>query len=733
MAAPVEERRTAVVFDKKLESHYSKWNKDFTETPNRVVEILHRCEQLNLLERCLRIPVREATEAEITTWHTKNHLKILESTANMTENELKRISQKYDFIYFHSKSSENAKLTLGGVIDLVEAVVTEKVRNGMAIIRPPGHHAMKEEFCGYCYLGNVSIATQLMLDKYHLQRILVLDWDVHHGQGTQYAFYNDPRVLFVSIHRYEHGREWPNLREGDYDFTGDGPGKGFNINVPLNEIGCDDSDYMAIMFNLLLPIFYQGEMSVEPACFAHFVNLLMPLAKGKIAIILEGGYNLKSLAESAALSLRALLNDPTPTIAPIISPKHSVAESILNCIKVLHHYWPCLQYQDFVEAHKVKAEAYPYQGVLHLPPVKDVEFYTSQNRPEFFPLIQECADDITLERQAELDQIIGHLIESTSLVVPKHRISVVFQDEDSPVLGSLKTSRIFSSCLCLQDSLSLPNSVSDCIRASLDSVLTNEAQCSLCCLHSSSNHSTLNGAAVNGNSEPNIISTIVQCSLDSSALNSVLYLGLRPSHQESEDPSVSQNMVDIPLAQASVLPTKIDSFTAVNLISVFFQVVLPIAYEYCPQLVVFKILDLEFSKKHIGRSYLGLLTQLLLGLAGGRLLLLTRDATEAGSRLNEAPSSGSSVSADRASDGEGSNSRQTSALINKQQSKEGDDVAAWELLEECLGIIQGNPCRTVKVDPPSNNTVTTIKKAQDRLKEFWSVFQFRVQLPIVSL
>ncbi|GFR68311.1 histone deacetylase 6 [Elysia marginata] len=121
------DRCTAVVFDKRLESHYSQWNAAFTEKPLRTIQILRRCSELNLLERCHRIPVREATISEIFTYHTKAHLDLLESTASMDEEQLKEISRKYDYIYFHQKSSQNAKLALGGVIDLVEAIVAEKV------------------------------------------------------------------------------------------------------------------------------------------------------------------------------------------------------------------------------------------------------------------------------------------------------------------------------------------------------------------------------------------------------------------------------------------------------------------------------------------------------------------------------------------------------------------------------------------------------------------------------
>lgn len=133
----------------------------------------------------------------------------------------------------------------------------------MAIVRPPGHHAMENEFNGCCYFNNVAIGTQYILNKYSFaKRILILDWDVHHGQGTQRAFYSDSRVLYFSIHRYEFGVFWPKLRESDFDYVGSGAGTGFNFNVPLNVIGMTNSDYLAIWQQLLIPVATEVKLNI---------------------------------------------------------------------------------------------------------------------------------------------------------------------------------------------------------------------------------------------------------------------------------------------------------------------------------------------------------------------------------------------------------------------------------------------------------------------------------------
>ncbi|XP_076448227.1 polyamine deacetylase HDAC10-like [Babylonia areolata] len=301
---------TGLVYDEKLSRHYCAWNPAYTERPERIKECYARIQQLGLLERCVNIPVRPATNEEIELCHTRKHMDLLKETQYMTIEQLGTLSRSYDFVYFHKTVEENARLALGGAIDLVDHVVSGKLQNGMAVVRPPGHHAMSQQFCGYCYFNNIAVAARTALKKHGLKRILIVDWDVHHGQGTQFDFYNDPRVLFFSIHRYEHGMEWPYLRESDYDYVGEGEARGFNINVPLNEIGCDNSDYLSVFFNILLPVAYEfepelvlvsagydsaigcpeGQMSVTPACFAHFVKLLKPLAAGKLVLLLEGGF-----------------------------------------------------------------------------------------------------------------------------------------------------------------------------------------------------------------------------------------------------------------------------------------------------------------------------------------------------------------------------------------------------------------------------------------------------------
>lgn len=152
----------------------------------------------------------------------------------------------------------------GSVTKLVSEICKNQIHNGFAVVRPPGHHAMMSEYCGYCFFNNVAIAAKYALGNHLVKKILIVDFDVHHGQATQYTFYEDPKVLYFSIHRYENGKFWPNLDDSDCDHIGSGKGAGYNVNVPLNETGLDDDDYMSIVLSLLLPIAY--EVSIWVIC-----------------------------------------------------------------------------------------------------------------------------------------------------------------------------------------------------------------------------------------------------------------------------------------------------------------------------------------------------------------------------------------------------------------------------------------------------------------------------------
>lgn len=373
--------KTGVVFCPKMTNHRCSWDPQHVEKPERLLCILDRCKELGLLQECEQLECRAAKEEEVLNLHSPAHFGLLQTTSGITDQDkLEDLSSRFDSVYFHPGTCETALLAAGGTLDLVDAVASGRLQNGFAIVRPPGHHAMESEFCGFSFINNVAVAARHVLNTQGLSRILIVDWDVHHGQGTQQAFYSDPRVLYFSIHRYEHGSFWPNLRESNYDYIGQGDGKGFNFNVPLNSIGMANQDFLAILHQVLLPVAYEfgpelvivsagydsavgdrkGEMEVSPGLYAHLTSHLMALAQGKVAVVLEGGYCLPSLAESAAMTLSTLLGHPCPSLMdPIIQPCKSLQEALLSLVYVQRPYWKCFQYQGSFGPEEVRGDSDP--------------------------------------------------------------------------------------------------------------------------------------------------------------------------------------------------------------------------------------------------------------------------------------------------------------------------------------------------------------------------------------
>ncbi|XP_034805074.2 polyamine deacetylase HDAC10 isoform X3 [Pan paniscus] len=227
------------------------------ERPERLTAALDRLRQRGLEQRCLRLSAREASEEELGLVHSPEYVSLVRETQVLGKEELQALSGQFDAIYFHPSTFHCARLAAGAGLQLVDAVLTGAVQNGLALVRPPGHHSQRAAANGFCVFNNVAIAAAHAKQKHGLHRILVVDWDVHHGQGIQYLFEDDPSVLYFSWHRYEHGRFWPFLRESDADAVGRGQGLGFTVNLPWNQVGMGNADYVAAFLHLLLPLAFE--------------------------------------------------------------------------------------------------------------------------------------------------------------------------------------------------------------------------------------------------------------------------------------------------------------------------------------------------------------------------------------------------------------------------------------------------------------------------------------------
>ncbi|CAE6460153.1 unnamed protein product [Rhizoctonia solani] len=279
------------------------------EKPQRITCIRAILAIKGLLERMQQIPARLVRTNEVLLVHTRDLVEKVAGLETMTDEHIAATAQFYDqlSLYVTQATSHAAALSCGGVIECALAVARGQVRNSFAIVRPPGHHAEPDEHMGFCFYNNVAVATRVILNETPIQRVLILDWDVHHGNGTQLAFEDDPNVLYISIHRYDGGEFYPGGIYGSMNSIGTGAGKGKSVNIPWPEGHMGDADYMYAFLNIVMPIAYEfapelvfisagfdaaagdtlGSCDVTPACYAHMTALLSTLAGGKLVVALE--------------------------------------------------------------------------------------------------------------------------------------------------------------------------------------------------------------------------------------------------------------------------------------------------------------------------------------------------------------------------------------------------------------------------------------------------------------
>lgn len=315
-----------------------------------------------------RIGARKALRDEICTTHTHEHYQWVESLSHKTSAELRDLTRVFDAgrssIYVGNLTYEAALISAGGAIETCKNVVSGRVKNAIAVIRPPGHHAEHNESMGFCIFNNVPIAAKVCQADYPeiCRRILILDWDVHHGNGIQNIFYDDPNVLYISIHVYQNGEFYPQGPEGDLDKCGRGAGVGRNVNIGWTDQGMGDGEYMAAFQRIVMPIAHEfdpdlviisagfdaavgddlGGCFVTPPCYSQMTHMLMSLAGGKVAVCLEGGYNLKAISKSALAVAKTLMGEPPERM--LLPPlNHAAANTLDSVQRIQSRYWNCMR------------------------------------------------------------------------------------------------------------------------------------------------------------------------------------------------------------------------------------------------------------------------------------------------------------------------------------------------------------------------------------------------------
>lgn len=278
-------------------------NYEHSDTKRRIHELIVVS---GLINNLTRIEPRSATEDELALVHTKRHIEYLKS-----QSESRLGGDAGDLTTPFGKGAfEIASLGVGGILEMVDAIFENKITNGYALVRPPGHHAISDLGMGYCLFANGSIAVRYAQQKYQVKRIAVVDWDVHHGNGTQDVFYQDPNVLTISIHQ---DRLYPH-HTGLRTEQGEGDAHGTNLNIPL-AAGVGNEGYLKAFDDVVIPALEKfkpelilvasgfdscvfdplGRMLLTASGYAELTKKLMQVAdryaSGKLLMTHEGGYN----------------------------------------------------------------------------------------------------------------------------------------------------------------------------------------------------------------------------------------------------------------------------------------------------------------------------------------------------------------------------------------------------------------------------------------------------------
>ncbi|KAL7982708.1 hypothetical protein Chor_010306, partial [Crotalus horridus] len=600
------------------------------EVPERLSSCYGRLQHYNLIERCISVSAREGTESEIMLIHSMDYVEIVKSTEKMEEEALQKVSAEYDAVYFHPTTYRCAKLAVGATLQLVDAVMSGKTRNGLALVRPPGHHSQRSAANGFCIFNNVAIAAKYAQRKYSLQRILIVDWDVHHGQGIQYAFDDDPSILYFSWHRFEHQKFWPWLSESNYDEVGQGKGRGFTINVPWNQVGMGNSDYLAAFLHVLLPIAFEfdpelvlvsagydsgigdpeGQMKATPECFSHLTHFLMNLAKGKLCAVLEGGYHLRSLSESVCMTLKALFGDPLPPLSGEMMPCLSARESIQNVRAAHKPYWKCLTYEDVTPVQDLSTRSCQAE-----------EAELTQTNVELLSSQEVGKGDVN--EVIKIDRFLEMHMKSILSLKPPIKTAAAIDESDTHLLPPTVhipnglDAKEFKATISAFD-------VKNMKEETLSSLLN-----MLAVLNKIIKKEVINGLAVS--STPSLASAIAVAHCRNLKVQKVLCVFVGDMDMKIELENGKVLLINICAKHSEQVNTKYnislnwkEDPKINNFFSATFGFILPVAYSYQPNLTIIIV----GPNQNLGKNRISLIINLLQGLSNSQILAVIQDTEE---------------------------------------------------------------------------------------------------------
>ncbi|EDV26715.1 uncharacterized protein TRIADDRAFT_23354 [Trichoplax adhaerens] len=383
---------TGIAYDNIMQKHMCKCENPtiHRESGGRLQSIWARLREVGILRYCEKIKTRKATTQELQTVHSEkyvsSYLDKMQVTAKTDHDELEvdvtdvstndlnlirlpcgGLGIDSETVWDPCHTPKAARIAVGCVVDLATKVARGELRNGMAIVRPPGHHAGRDTAMGSCYFNSIAITASILKQKLNLRKVLIFDWDIHHGNGTQNTFYEDPNVLTISIHRYDKGLFFPGT--GAITEVGNGSGTGFNVNVAWDsgsDVKMGDPEYLAAFRCVVLPIakMFSPDIilvsagfnavagqahenfnyRVSPACFANMTRKLIESINSKIVLALEGGHDLPAICDASESCMRALLlSDPMPAVSSEErnkEPNQAAVKVLEKVIQIQQEHWP---------------------------------------------------------------------------------------------------------------------------------------------------------------------------------------------------------------------------------------------------------------------------------------------------------------------------------------------------------------------------------------------------------
>uniref|UniRef100_A0AAY4EEU3 histone deacetylase n=1 Tax=Denticeps clupeoides TaxID=299321 RepID=A0AAY4EEU3_9TELE len=369
---------TGLVYDSQMLKHQCTCgdNSSHPEHAGRIQSIWSRLQERGLRSQCETIRGRKATLEELQSVHSEKHV-LLFGTNPLNRLKIDRckitglLSQRMfvmlpcgglgvdsDTVWNEMHTSTASRMAAGSVTDLALKVAQGELRNGFAVVRPPGHHATHSQPMGFCFFNSVAIAAKQLQQKLNVSKILIVDWDVHHGNGTQEVFYDDPSILYISLHRYDDGTFFPGT--GGPEEVGIGAGVGFNVNMAwtggLNP-PMGDAEYLAAFRTVVMPIAHEfspdvvlvssgfdaveghsealGGYRVSAKCFGFLTRKLMELAGGRLILALEGGHDLTAICDASEVCVSTLLGKELEPLSQEVLQQRPCANAVCSLRRVI--------------------------------------------------------------------------------------------------------------------------------------------------------------------------------------------------------------------------------------------------------------------------------------------------------------------------------------------------------------------------------------------------------------